>query len=69
MLWLTSSRVEESRKASLANHTLGILIILGLIGTLWGLITALIKVQPLLTGIQDFEQLPEISETLKATVG
>ena len=58
----------ESRKASLANHTLGILIILGLIGTLWGLITALIKVQPLLTGIQDFEQLPEISETLKATV-
>ena len=59
---------KESRKASLANHTLGILIILGLIGTLWGLITALIKVQPLLTGIQDFEQLPEISETLKATV-
>ena len=58
----------ESRKASLANHTLGILIILGLIGTLWGLITALIKVQPLLTGIQDFEQLPEISDTLKATV-
>lgn len=58
----------ESRKASLASHTLGILIILGLIGTLWGLITALIKVQPLLTGIQDFEQLPEISETLKATV-
>ena len=59
---------QESRKASLASHTLGILIILGLIGTLWGLITALIEVQPLLTGIQDFEQLPQISETLKKTV-
>lgn len=59
---------QESRKASLANHTLGILIILGLIGTLWGLITALIEVRPLLTGIQDFEQLPEISATLKETV-
>ncbi len=59
---------QESRKASLASHTLGILIILGLVGTLWGLITALIEVQPLLTGIQDFEQLPEISQTLKSTV-
>ena len=59
---------QESRKASLASHTLGILIILGLVGTLWGLITALIEVQPLLTGIQDFEQLPEISRTLKSTV-
>ena len=59
---------QESRKASLANHTLGILIILGLVGTLWGLITALIEVQPLLTGIQDLEQLPEISRTLKRTV-
>ena len=59
---------QESRKASFASHTLGILIILGLVGTLWGLITALIKVQPLLTGIQDFEQLPEISQTLKSTV-
>ena len=59
---------QESSKASLASHTLGILIILGLVGTLWGLIKALIEVQPLLTGIQDFEQLPEISRTLKSTV-
>ena len=59
---------QESRKASLASHTLGILIILGLVGTLWGLIKALIEVQPLLTGIQDFGQLPEISRTLKSTV-
>ena len=60
---------KESRRASLANHILGILIILGLVGTLWGLITALIEVRPIVTGIEDFEELAEISKTLELIVG
>ena len=60
---------KESQRASLANHILGILIILGLVGTLWGLITALIQVRPIVTGVQDFEELAEISKTLELTVG
>ena len=60
---------KESRRASLANHILGILIILGLVGTLWGLISALIEVRPIVTGIEDFEELAEISKTLELTVG
>ena len=60
---------KESRRASLANHILGVLIILGLVGTLWGLISALIEVRPIVTGIEDFEELAEISKTLELTVG
>lgn len=60
---------KESRRASVANHILGILIILGLVGTLWGLITALIQVRPIVTGVQDFDELAEISKTLELTVG
>ncbi len=60
---------KESRRASFANHILGILIILGLVGTLWGLITALTEVRPIVTGIEDFEELAEISKTLELTVG
>ena len=60
---------KESRRASLANHILGVLIILGLVGTLWGLITALIEVRPIVTGIEDFEELAEISKTLELIVG
>ena len=60
---------KESQRASLANHILGILIILGLVGTLWGLITALIQVRPIVTGVQDFDELAEISKTLELTVG
>ena len=57
-----------SRKAGLSNHILGILIILGLIGTLKGLITAVIEVQPLLRDIQDLDQLPTISNALQHTL-
>ena len=60
---------KESQRASVANHILGILIILGLVGTLWGLITALIEVRPIVTGVQDFDELAEISKTLELTVG
>ena len=57
-----------SRKAGLSNYILGILIILGLIGTLRGLITAIIEVQPLLQDIQDLDQLPKISNALQRTL-
>ena len=57
-----------SRKAGLSNYILGILIILGLIGTLKGLITAIIEVQPLLRDIQDLDQLPTISNALQRTL-
>ena len=57
-----------SRKAGLSNYILGILIILGLIGTLKGLITAVIEVQPLLRDIQDLDQLPTISNALQHTL-
>ena len=57
-----------SRKAGLSNYILGILIILGLIGTLWGLITAIIEVQPLLKDIDDLDQLPTISNALQETL-
>ncbi len=57
-----------SRKAGLSNYILGILIILGLVGTLWGLTTAVIKVQPLLEDIDDLDQLPQISLALQETL-
>ena len=57
-----------SRKAGLSNYILGTLIILGLIGTLGGLITAISEVQPLLRDIQDLDQLPEILEALRLTL-
>ena len=59
---------EASRKAALSSYILGILIILGLIGTLRGLITAIIEVQPLLQDIQDLDQLPTISDALRETL-
>lgn len=59
---------EASRKAALSSYILGILIILGLIGTLRGLITAIIEVQPLLRDIQDIDQLPTISDALRETL-
>ena len=57
-----------SRKAGLSNYILGVLIILGLIGTLQGLITATLEVQPLLRDIQDLDQLPRISNALQGTL-
>jgi len=57
-----------SRKAGLSNYILGILIILGLVGTLWGLTTAVIEVQPLLEDIDDLDQLPQISLALQETL-
>ena len=57
-----------SRKAGLSNYILGVLIILGLIGTLQGLITATFEVQPLLRDIQDLDQLPRISNALQGTL-
>lgn len=57
-----------SRKAGLSNYILGILIILGLVGTLWGLTTAVIEVQPLLQDIDDLDQLPQISSALQETL-
>ena len=59
---------QASRKAGLSNYILGILIILGLIGTLRGLITAIIEVQPLLQDLQDIDQFPKISEALRETL-
>ena len=59
---------EASRKAALSSYILGILIILGLIGTLRGLITAIVEVQPLLQDIQDIDQFPKISEALRETL-
>ena len=57
-----------SRKAGLSNYILGILIILGLVGTLWGLTTAVVEVQPLLEDIDDLDQLPQISRALQETL-
>ncbi|MCY3743012.1 MAG: hypothetical protein OXH00_18505 [Candidatus Poribacteria bacterium] len=57
-----------SRKAGLSNYILGILIILGLVGTLWGLTTAVIEVQPLLEDIDDLDQLSQISNALQETL-
>lgn len=57
-----------SRKAGLSNYILGILIILGLVGTLWGLTTAVIEVQPLLQDIDDLDQLSQISRALQETL-
>ena len=57
-----------SRKAGLSSYILGILIILGLVGTLWGLTTAVIEVQPLLQDIDDLDQLPQISNALQETL-
>lgn len=57
-----------SRKAGLSNYILGILIILGLVGTLWGLTTAVNKVQPLLQDIEDLDQLSQISKAIQETL-
>ena len=57
-----------SRKAGLSNYILGILIILGLVGTLRGLMTAVVEVQPLLQDIDDLDQLPQISRALQETL-
>lgn len=59
---------EASRKAGLPTYILGILIILGLIGTLRGLIMAINDVQPLLEDIQDIDEFSKISEALKLTL-
>ena len=59
---------EASRKGGLSNYILGILIILGLIGTLRGLILAIDKVQLVLQDIQDIEQFPRIAEALRQTL-
>ena len=59
---------EQSRKASFSSYILGILIILGLVGTLRGLITAIVEVQPLLQDIHDLDQLPTISDALRQTL-
>ena len=59
---------EASRKGGLSNYILGILIILGLIGTLRGLILAIDKVQLVLQDIQDIEQFPQIAEALRQTL-
>lgn len=57
-----------SRKAGLSNYILGILIILGLVGTLWGLTTAVRKVQPILQNIEDIDQLSQISKAIQETL-
>ena len=59
---------EASRKAGLSNYILGALIILGLVGTLRGLIIAITEVQPLLRDIQNLDQLPTISDALRLTL-
>ena len=59
---------KASRKAGLSNYILGILIILGLVGTLWGLVTAVDKVQPLLEDIDNLDQLPQISKAIQETL-
>ena len=59
----------SSRKGGLSNYILGVLIILGLVGTLRGLITAIVEVQPLLEDIQDPDQLSNISDALRLTLG
>ncbi len=59
---------EASRKGGLSNYILGILIILGLIGTLRGLILAIDDVQLVLKDIQDIEQFPQIAEALRQTL-
>ncbi len=57
-----------SRKAGLSNYILGVLIILGLVGTLYGLTTAVVEVQPLLEDIEELDQLPQISQALRETL-
>ncbi len=57
-----------SRKAGLSRYILGILIILGLVGTLWGLTKVVVEIQPILDNIDDLDQLPKISEALRETL-
>ena len=57
-----------SRKAGLSNYILGILIILGLVGTLWGLTTAVSNVQPLLRDLEDLDQLSQIRMAIQETL-
>ncbi len=57
-----------SRRAGLSNYILGVLIILGLVGTLYGLTTAVVEVQPLLEDIEELDQLPQISQALRETL-
>lgn len=59
---------EASRKAGLPTYILGSLIILGLIGTLRGLLLAIADVQPLLQDIQNIDEFPNISEALRRTL-
>lgn len=59
---------EASRKAGLPTYILGSLIILGLIGTLRGLLLAIADVRPLLQDIQNIDQFPNISEALRRTL-
>ncbi len=59
---------ELSRRGTFSRYILGILIILGLIGTLRGLITAITEVQPLLQDIDNLDQLPRISNALQQTL-
>ena len=60
---------EEEKKGIVGTHILGILIVLGLIGTLSGLIKAIIEVRPLVTGLEDLDKLNEISKSLELTLG
>lgn len=58
----------ESIKASLARHILGTVIILGLIGTLWGLSTAIIEVRPLITDIEQLDDLEQMAQVIRQTL-
>jgi len=58
---------KESVKAGGARYVLSILIILGLIGTLWGLSHAIIEVQPLVTDVE-LEALTQISTVIRRTL-
>ena len=59
---------EASRRAGLPTYILGILIILGLIGTLRGLLLAIAEVQPLLQDIQNIDEFSNIAEALRLTL-
>lgn len=58
----------ESIKASLAQHILSIVIIFGLIGTLWGLSSAIIEVSPLIVDIEQFDDLSKIAQVIRETL-
>jgi len=58
----------ESVRGSGARYVLSVLIILGLIGTLWGLSNAIIKVQPLITDIEQLDDLTQIGRVIRGTL-